>query len=119
MNYFFDRWSTASGPTLPPLDRRVGQRPGHFFLAAPDRLLVQPGDLRHQHRPAMPKTVRLDGGIPPPFGLPKPTQQQVHLLVQPPIRVGFPGLAGRTLADLDLDQAPQRHPADWSSVTSS
>jgi hypothetical protein len=51
----------------------------------------------------MPQTVRLDGGIPPPLSLAKSTQQQVHLLVQSPIRVGFPGLAGRTLADLDLD----------------
>jgi hypothetical protein len=82
---FFDRWSPAPGPTLPTLDRRVSQRSRHFFLAAPDRLLVQTGDLGHQHHPTVPQTIRLNGGIPPPFSLPKSTQQQVHLLVQSPI----------------------------------
>jgi hypothetical protein len=78
---FFRPVVARPGPPLPPLDRRVGQRPGHFLLAAPDRLLVQTGDLRHQHRPTVPQTIRLDGGIPPPFSLPESTEQQVHLLV--------------------------------------
>jgi hypothetical protein len=56
---------------LPPPDRRVRQRPGHFLLATPDRLLIQPGDPGHQAHPAVPQPVRLDGGIPPPLGFPE------------------------------------------------
>jgi hypothetical protein len=71
----------------------------------PDRLLVQPGDLGHQDYPIVPRPVRLDGSVPPPFGCAESAQQQVHLLMLAPVRVLIPGPVRRTLADLDVDRA--------------
>src|SRR6187549_2202394 len=107
---FFDRRSPAPGPPLPPFDRRVRKLARHVRLALPYRLLVQPRDLGHQAHPTVPQPIRLDGGVPAPFGLAEPTQQQVHLLVEPPVSVRFPGLARWTLADPDFDRAHGRHP---------
>jgi hypothetical protein len=108
---FFDRRPPAPRPPL-PLDRRVGQRAGHFRLAPPDRLLVQAGDLRDQARASTPQAIRLDRGIPPTLGFAEATQQQVHLLVQHPLGVRFPGLASGTLTDTDSDRVHAPHPFD-------
>jgi hypothetical protein len=90
----------------------------HVRLALPDRLLVQPRDLRDQAHPTVPQPVRLDGGVPAPFSLAEPTQQQVHLLMEPPVGVRFPGQARPTLADPDVDRTHGWHPDGLQSVLS-
>jgi len=108
---FFDR-PTATARPPHPFDRRVGQAGRQFALAAPNRVLVQAGDLRQPLEPAPAEPRGLQRDIPAPLLLLQPANQEVDLLMQLPLRVLDALLTGRTLTLTDLDRYHQPLPSD-------
>src|SRR5579859_6527590 len=77
-SFFFDRWTPATRQPH-PIRRTIPQRGRQLLAPPPDRLFVDPGDLRQQHIPAVPDPVGFHGHVPAPLLLIQPAQQQVHL----------------------------------------
>jgi hypothetical protein len=102
LGLFFDCWpSTAC--LAHPIRRTIGQGGRQFFAAAPDGFLIHTGDLGQQSITAVPDAIGLQGHKPTSLGFIEPTEQEIHLLMELPLRMIARLLTARTLADPNVE----------------
>ena len=78
------------------------ERGRQFFPSPADRIDVQAREPGDEPVPAMPEPGTLDGGVPAPLLLIEPTEQEIHLLVDFLVRMGFLAKAVGALAVMDF-----------------
>jgi hypothetical protein len=78
------------------------ERGRQFFPSSADRIDVQAREPGDEPVPAVPKPGTLDSGVPAPLLLIEPTEQEVHLLVDFLVGMGFLAKAIGALALMDF-----------------